>query len=314
MADETVLVGGVVAETHVQAPAFAESGKQLAEFAGELGGSPANLARQFQWLGECVRPIIWVGDDALGETVRKQAAEDFDNSMALAAFATTRQALILGAATYTNRPPIVMDCLPDSALSAVREAKRLVIGPDHPQNLDFLKLHLQLNSQTVLQLSKVQLSDIASQRLARMASCVAVNDEELGLWTGRSELPLKQQMEMVRDAGVKDLIVTHAGGVEAWVDDRFYEQAGFQVQRLARTSAAGDTFLSTYLSHLDQYGPQESLRRGQAAAALFVEGNLGYRSREFIERTSRQRPHSQPANKTRALARALRFVTGMFFA
>ncbi|MEO8495992.1 MAG: PfkB family carbohydrate kinase [Planctomycetota bacterium] len=312
---KTTICGGGVFDLDVKLNRPLAHGKQEGEFSERLGGGVVNLAEQLQNFGQFVQPTIYVGHDPLGRLLSESAEEIFPHGMTWPILESTRRSVILGSATVTSRPRITALDIPPGIADRIASADRLVIAPDHPQNAAFIESLLALNAKSFLQLSKLQAAHASTTRLAAKAACVAINADELSTWSGRPKLEIDEQIAIVRERGVQDLIVTHARGVAAWIGNEFFSEAGFEVRHVLRTSSAGDKFLATYLAYIDDEGPAVALRRGLAAAALFVEGTSSHDNPAVIERVCQERARVVPAVRetaTSPLRRMMTMLGGLF--
>jgi sugar/nucleoside kinase (ribokinase family) len=247
-----------------------KAGKVTTNIETRLGGAAHNIAKQFLARGAAIHPVFFVGDDYFGAVAGRRVHKEFAKATVLKAMAGTRSSLIIGDATFTSRPRLTDSVLPDFLTTEARRALPLVIAPAHPEDNGVVRELLAHNPNTVLMQTSDQLREKSSFELAAMAGLVVVNDEELRLWTGKSDIV--DGINFARDRGVKGLVVTAASGVFAYVDDDWHCVPAFKPHRVRRTSGAGDVFLGSFLSfRSDGESIDESLKLAQGAATLYIE-------------------------------------------
>ena len=229
------------------------------------GGAPMNVAIHANNLGLKASMISAVGNDDLGNELKKFIAE---RGLSLETIQTLENAptgiveVVLdanGVASYTITENVAWDFieLQETAQLAVKNADIVVFGSlvtRHAQSRNTLFALLENAKLKILDVNLRQpfYSAEGIKTLLDKADILKVNDEELALigsWFGQtgSETDLANYFRNQYD--LQGIIVTRGGNGAFFIDNEgnYFEHQGYKVS-VADTVGSGDSFLASFLA------------------------------------------------------------------
>lgn len=294
-------VGPVVVDTYISPvlTSLASGQKHDCTFRRTFGGAAWNIDEQLRRLSVRSRPILLVGDDDLGRLITPQIDDRSPDAVVLAALEQTRETAIIDGECYTVRSPVAdrRAGLRMSAITTLESASVIILAPMLPDDYDFqlqVLAHMSPGAKVILQLSNQQCADSElAIDLGRRVWLVALNaSPEAQLCVGTSDP--RKAIRRLRARGVKNVLVTHTEGVDAFIDGDAFRLPRYETQSASRPVGAGDWLLATFAAIVacggDKPDYEAALRYGLAAAALHVEGRSQTGSRAALAEVIANRP------------------------
>lgn len=251
----------------------------------KLGGAPLNVALRMQSLGIATSMISAVGEDALGDEIRKTIAPE-----ALTTFFQKNSTYPTGtvqvtldankSAHYQIVAPVAWDYITVSAqtLEAVTTADCFVFGSLVTRNTVSKNTLLALLQKAAFNVFDVNLRpphyDYKTLiELMQQADFIKFNEEEIDeicRYLGAEARSIEEQIEFIsQHTQTRQICVTKGDkGAVYFQNHEWYTHSGYSV-KVMDTVGAGDAFLATLLSGLLQKrDPQQALSRACAMGAL----------------------------------------------
>ncbi len=292
------------------------SGKRDGEITFNLGGGAANTARAASNF-VCVKPILMIANDEIGDIVRKIALKEFGKSVLCPAMMeSTRSSVISGNSLITKRSASRVKRLSqdvrEACASADILADILIVSPMTQADYGLIMELLKTNSNSILQLSSQQIENAGMCiQLTQSAMMLILNEQEAALLTGRSD-PVQAIMWIREKCAVKNVVVTSEKSVIAFCDGSWIYLPSFKVRKLASTVGAGDVFTGTLAAILSRGDSswRNALNLALAAASMHLENKPVNNLRTLqAESLKRKRVPFRPKPEKRATTKLTNSLT-----
>jgi len=279
-----VVLGSINADHILNINHFPQPGETVIgkQYTLAFGGKGANQAVAAGRSGADISFIACVGDDDIGERVRKQLASDHIDTQSIEAIkdSTTGVALIFVNAEGENVIGIDAGANKDVTPEYLDRYKQQVIGAsallmqlESPLETVIAAAKIAKDNDTQVILNPAPACELPDELLARV-DMITPNETEAEKLTGikvDSNEDAARAAKALHDKGIATVIIT-LGSKGVWLSQNGEGKlvAGFRVKAVD-TIAAGDTFNGALVTALLEGKPMDSaVRFAHAAAAIAV--------------------------------------------
>ena len=282
------VLGSINADHVISVPHFARPGETLSgsNYHIAYGGKGANQAVAAARLGMATDFIACIGNDGIGQAMKKTFAEDGINTDTVVAIENEMSGVALIQVAASGENSIVIagganayldDKLVEKFAANIEQADALLMQLETPMSgiLAAAKLAKQSGTEVILNPAPAQpLSD----ELLSLLDIITPNETEAEILTGiqvKDEASARQAAAVFHQKGISLVLIT-LGAKGVFVSEKGGNAqlvAGFRVQAVD-TTAAGDTFNGALLTALLEDKPlAQAIRFAHAAAAISVTRN-----------------------------------------
>jgi len=264
--------------------------KRECRFEIKCGGGATNVGSHLQTLGCRPAGVLLMGPQTDFRVSRELEAR-FPEAYQLPVLERSRMSILLpGGTCYTDRSPATVSELPENYRHIFSTAAWSVVAPMLAQDNPLVRSVMKCSNRTVLLLSSDQLQQEDRFSLMAEAYMVILNDQELQAATGESDR--YEGINILRDHGVRKVVVTSRDSVLAYANGGFIYERAFEVQTVRQSVGAGDVFTASLVASLASGDDlRTAIQSGLAGAADHVEGRNPARSLKELQRraTGRER-------------------------
>lgn len=256
--------------------------KHDSTFHRKFGGGAWNEDQQLRRLQVRSCPVFLTGPDDLGRLIGERVDEASPNAVVIPILEQTRETFILEGECYTVRSAVAdrQAKLPAAAANTITAADMVLMAPMRPEDINFQQQVIDLSTgKVILQLSSAQCLDpTLAFELAGQVWLLAINAGEAQQLVGTRDSQVA--IRRIRARGVRNVLITHANGVDACIEGQPYQVPRYQSSApTADRVATGDVFLATVGALVACKGKtseapvyETAIRWGLAAAVLHAEG------------------------------------------
>jgi ribokinase len=279
-----VVLGSINADHILNINHFPQPGETVIgkQYTVAFGGKGANQAVAAGRSGADISFIACVGDDDIGERVRKQLASDHINTQPIEAIKETTTGVALIFVNAEGENVIGIDAGANKAVTPdyLERYKQNVIGAsallmqlESPLETVIAAAKLAKDNDTQVILNPAPACKLPDELLARV-DMITPNETEAEKLTGikvENNDDATRAARVLHDKGIATVIIT-MGSKGVWLSQNGEgkQVAGFRVKAVD-TIAAGDTFNGALVTALLEGKPMDSaVRFAHAAAAIAV--------------------------------------------
>ncbi|BAX81807.1 carbohydrate kinase family protein [Labilibaculum antarcticum] len=252
----------------------------------KLGGAPLNVALRAQSLGNKVKVISSIGQDAIGDEIIEEI-KSFSTSIEhiqISKHFSTSEVLVKldqnGSASYEIKMPCAWDdiVLLDKDIDIVKNSDAFIFGSLVARSKTSRETLFQLLEHAKFKVFDVNLrsphyTEKSIIDLMNDADFIKFNDDEIFeicASMGFASKTLEECIEFIANkTKTKEVCVTLGkDGAVLFIENKFVYSKGFKV-KVADTVGAGDSFLATIISKLlHETDPQEAIECASAVGAI----------------------------------------------
>lgn len=279
------VLGSVNADHVISVPHFAQPGETVMgnHYHIAYGGKGANQAVAAARLGAKVDFIACIGEDEIGQAMKKAFAQDGINTQSVLAIANQMTGIAMIQVAESGENSIIISAGANAHLTEqvvakfannINQADALLMQLETPLSAVILAAKLAKRANTKVILNPAPAQALPDELLTQL-DMITPNETETEILTGIKVVDEKsaaQAAQVFHQKGIESVLITlGAKGVYVSQQGKTGEiVAGFRVQA-KDTTAAGDTFNGALLTALLEDKPlAQAIRFAHAAAAISV--------------------------------------------
>ncbi|MXN89121.1 ribokinase [Pasteurella canis] len=279
------VLGSVNADHVISVPHFAKPGETLtgSNYHIAYGGKGANQAVAAARLGANIDFIACIGDDDIGQAMKKAFAQDGMNTDAVVEIKNKMTGIAMIQVSASGENSIVISAganaylnedIIDTFADKIIQADALLMQLETPLSAVISAAKLAKSSHTQVILNPAPAQALPDELLT-LLDMITPNETETEILTGVKvvdEQSAQQAAQVFHQKGIKTVLIT-LGSKGVYVSQQGQTSeivAGFRVEA-KDTTAAGDTFNGALMTALLEDKPlAEAIRFAHAAAAISV--------------------------------------------
>ncbi|GJJ81233.1 ribokinase [Pasteurella canis] len=279
------VLGSVNADHVISVPHFAKPGETLtgSNYHIAYGGKGANQAVAAARLGANIDFIACIGDDDIGQAMKKAFVQDGMNTDAVVEIKNKMTGIAMIQVSASGENSIVISAganaylnedIIDTFADKIIQADALLMQLETPLSAVISAAKLAKSSHTQVILNPAPAQALPDQLLT-LLDMITPNETETEILTGVKvvdEQSAQQAAQVFHQKGIKTVLIT-LGSKGVYVSQQGQTSeivAGFRVEA-KDTTAAGDTFNGALMTALLEDKPlAEAIRFAHAAAAISV--------------------------------------------
>ncbi|UAX41360.1 ribokinase [Pasteurella canis] len=279
------VLGSVNADHVISVPHFAKPGETLtgSNYHIAYGGKGANQAVAAARLGANIDFIACIGDDDIGQAMKKAFAQDGMNTDAVVEIKNKMTGIAMIQVSASGENSIVISAganaylnedIIDTFADKIIQADALLMQLETPLSAVISAAKLAKSSHTQVILNPAPAQALPDELLT-LLDMITPNETETEILTGVKvvdEQSAQQAAQVFHQKGIKTVLIT-LGSKGVYVSQQGQTSeivAGFRVEA-KDTTAAGDTFNGALMTALLEDKPlTEAIRFAHAAAAISV--------------------------------------------
>lgn len=279
------VLGSVNADHVISVPHFAKPGETLtgSNYHIAYGGKGANQAVAAARLGANIDFVACIGDDDIGQAMKKAFAQDGMNTDAVVEIKNKMTGIAMIQVSASGENSIVISAganaylnedIIDTFADKIIQADALLMQLETPLSAVISAAKLAKSSHTQVILNPAPAQSLPDELLT-LLDMITPNETETEILTGVKvvdEQSAQQAAQVFHQKGIKTVLIT-LGSKGVYVSQQGQTSgivAGFRVEA-KDTTAAGDTFNGALMTALLEDKPlAEAIRFAHAAAAISV--------------------------------------------
>ncbi len=279
------VLGSVNADHVISVPHFAKPGETLtgSNYHIAYGGKGANQAVAAARLGANIDFVACIGDDDIGQAMKKAFAQDGMNTDAVVEIKNKMTGIAMIQVSASGENSIVISAganaylnedIIDTFADKIIQADALLMQLETPLSAVISAAKLAKSSHTQVILNPAPAQALPDELLT-LLDMITPNETETEILTGVKvvdEQSAQQAAQVFHQKGIKTVLIT-LGSKGVYVSQQGQTSeivAGFRVEA-KDTTAAGDTFNGALMTALLEDKPlAEAIRFAHAAAAISV--------------------------------------------
>ncbi|QLB20768.1 ribokinase [Vespertiliibacter pulmonis] len=287
MKNKLCVLGSINVDHIVRVPYFPNAGETLLgyDYQRAYGGKGANQAVAAARLGANVQFIGAVGDDLIGQEMKRAFTEEGIDTSAITTLSNQNTGLAMIQVSDKGENSIVVSSGANSCVSAelieqlksaIEQSSILLVQLEIPQQAVEYAINFAKSVDTKVVLNPAPATKLSSSLLAQI-DMITPNETETEILTGikvYDDQTAFQAAQYFHQFGIRQVLIT-LGSNGVYVSDRNSNKQGEIVQgfrvKAVDTTAAGDTFNAGIVTGLlEGKTLEESIIFAHAAAALSV--------------------------------------------